>query len=119
MRYCGLIKNDMAASPGVGVTLFVSGCDAHCPGCHNPEAQNYEYGEVYTVNTTFEIIKALQSNNINRNLNIMGGEPLAPRNRACVASLIMDIKNALPNTKVYIWTGYTYEYLINEIENGV
>ena len=119
MNYCGLIKNDFSASPGTGVTLFVSGCDMHCPGCHNPAAQDYSYGNKYNIDTTFEILKALGANNIKRNLNIMGGEPLAPQNREGIMFLIMDILNELPDTKIYLWTGYTYEYLQNEIQNGI
>ena len=49
----------------------------------------------------------------------MGGEPLAPENRGGVAALIIDIKNALPNTPIYIWTGYTYEQLQDEIAHGI
>ena len=118
MKYSGLIKNDFSAAPGASVTLFVSGCHLHCPGCHNPEAQDFNYGQTYTIDTTHEIIDALQANGINRTLCIMGGEPLAWENRDTIRGLIMDVKYALPNTPVYIWTGYTYEWLQNEIING-
>ena len=64
MRYSGLIKNDITAAPGLCVTLFVSGCDIHCYGCHNPDAQNFDYGDMYTEDTTAEIIQALQANSI-------------------------------------------------------
>lgn len=30
----------------------------------------------------------------------------------------MDVKHELPDTPIYIWTGYTYEWLQNEIANG-
>ena len=118
MKYSGLYKNDFAAPPGTSVTLFVSGCHLHCPGCHNPEAQDFNYGQIYTVDTTNEIIKALQANGIHRNLCIMGGEPLVWENRLAVRALIMDVKHELPDTPIYIWTGYTYEWLQNEIANG-
>ena len=119
MKYSGLYKNDFAAAPGTSVTLFVSGCHLHCPGCHNPEAQDFNFGQTYTVDTTNEIIKALQANGIHRNLCIMGGEPLAWENRWAVMQLIMDIKLVLPDTPIYIWTGYTYEELQEEITNGL
>ena len=48
----------------------------------------------------------------------MGGEPLAYRNQGAVLGLIMDIRHYLPATKIYLWTGYTYDWLVNEIENG-
>ena len=119
MKYSGLYKNDFAAAPGTNVTLFVSGCHLHCPGCHNPEAQDFNFGQTYTIDTTNEIIKALRANGIHRNLCIMGGEPLAWENRDTIRALIMDVKHELPNTPIYIWTGYTYEQLQNEITNGV
>lgn len=119
MKYSGLYKNDFAAAPGTSVTLFVSGCHLHCPGCHNPEAQDFDFGQTYTVDITNEIIKALQANGIHRNLCIMGGEPLAWENRWAVMQLIMDIKLVLPDTPIYIWTGYTYEELQEEITSGL
>ena len=118
MKYSGLYKNDFAAAPGTSVTLFVSGCHLHCPGCHNPEAQDFNFGLLYTVDTTHEIIEALKANGIHRNLCIMGGEPLAWENRDTVRALIMDVKHELPDTPIYIWTGYTYEQLQSEIANG-
>lgn len=118
MNYSGLYKNDFAAAPGTSVTLFVSGCHLHCPGCHNPEAQNFDFGMPYTIDTTFEIIKALKANGMHRNLCIMGGEPLAWENRLTVLQLIMDVKEELPDTPVYIWTGYTYEELQAEINDA-
>lgn len=118
MKYSGLYKNDFAAAPGTSVTLFVSGCHLHCPGCHNPEAQDFNFGMLYTIDTTHEIIEALKANGIHRNLCIMGGEPLAWENRDAVRALIMDVKHELPDTPIYIWTGYTYEWLQNEIANG-
>lgn len=45
MRYAGLIKNDFTAAPGVCVTFFVQGCDAHCPGCHNQETWDFNGGK--------------------------------------------------------------------------
>lgn len=81
MNFCGIIKNDIAAAPGISTTLFVSGCPHHCPRCHNPETWDFNYGKKWTVDDEFKLIKALQENNIVRNFCIMGGEPLAPQNR--------------------------------------
>jgi anaerobic ribonucleoside-triphosphate reductase activating protein len=48
----------------------------------------------------------------------MGGEPLAWENRETIRALMMDVKHELPDTLIYIWTGYTYEELSEEIVNG-
>ena len=42
----------------------------------------------------------------------MGGEPLCPENLFLIHMIIKAIKDALPDTKIYIWTGYLYEDLI-------
>ena len=118
MKFGKIIKNDFTAGDGVCVTIYVSGCELHCPGCQNPEAQSFDYGEHYNVATTFDIIQALRANGIKRNLCIMGGEPLAFQNQCAIMQLIMDVRTEFPDIKIYVWTGYTYEWLMNEIEHG-
>lgn len=41
----------------------------------------------------------------------MGGEPLCPENLFLVNIILTIIKEKLPDTKIYIWTGYEYEEL--------
>lgn len=48
----------------------------------------------------------------------MGGEPLCEQNQLLTLLLINTIKEKLPNTKIYIWTGYYYDDLIKQITNG-
>jgi anaerobic ribonucleoside-triphosphate reductase activating protein len=60
MNYCGIKKTDIANGPGVRVSLFVSGCRNHCPGCFQPETWDFDYGEPFTKETEDETIKALR-----------------------------------------------------------
>ena len=48
MRIAGIDYNDTAAAPGISLTVYVSGCEHRCPGCHNPEAWDFNYGEEIT-----------------------------------------------------------------------
>ena len=57
------------------------------------------------------IIQGLQANGVERSLAIMGGEPLCPENQFLTDLIIEQVKQELPNTKVYIWSGYTLEEL--------
>ena len=43
----------------------------------------------------------------------MGGEPLCDENAFLTYLVISEVKERLPQTKVYIWSGYTYEELKN------
>ena len=114
MRYSGLIKNDVAAAPGISVTFFTQGCPHHCEHCFNPETWDYNGGKEFTNETLEEIIMALEKNNIQRNLCLMGGEPLCPENAFQTLLIINTVKQKIPNTKIYIWTGYLLEELLEE-----
>ena len=111
MRYSGLIKNDITAAPGLCVSFFTQGCPHHCPGCHNPETWDFNRGKEFTNDTLQEILEALTAQNIHRNLCIMGGEPLCQENAFLTRLIIQEVRKHVPETKIYIWSGYTYEEL--------
>ena len=112
MRYAGIIKNDIAAAPGISVSFFVQGCPIHCPGCHNPQTWDFNGGKEFTPSTLDMILDALTANNIKRNLCIMGGEPLCEQNEFLTYLVIKTVKEKLPDTKIYIYTGYYYSMLL-------
>ena len=117
MRYAGLIQNDLAAAPGVSVTVFTQGCPHRCKGCHNPETWSFEGGKEFTYDVLHDIIEALGANNVERNLCIMGGEPLCEINEFLTLLVIKTVKEKYPDTKVYIWTGYYYEDLLKRTDH--
>lgn len=111
-RIAGIYWDDTAAAPGISLSVYFSGCHFHCPGCHNPEAQDFNYGEEFTPELEQQIINKLHKNNVIRKLSILGGEPLNAENRKDVARLIDSILTVYPDTKIYIWTGYIFEDLL-------
>ena len=113
MRYAGLNRNDMSAAPGVSVSFFTQGCPHHCYNCQNPETWNFDGGKEFTYDTLNDIINSLTANGIQRSLAIMGGEPLCEHNAFLTLLVAKTVKEKLPNTKIYIWTGYYYEQLQN------
>lgn len=119
MRVAGLNKNDFTAAPGTSVTLYVQGCPHHCPGCHNPETWDYDDGEPMSNKLVYEIINSLNANGITRAFCVQGGEPLCPENVEGVAQIIGRIKRLSPQTKIYIWSGYTLEELLSRKDKDV
>ena len=118
MRIAGLKLNDCIDGEGISVSLWTQGCPHRCPGCHNPETWNFEGGyEDYDLKS--KIIKGLTANGINRNFSILGGEPLCEQNKNDVLDILLSIKTAYPNTKIFLWTGYTYEYLLELNDNAI
>ena len=114
MKYAGINKNDFSAAPGVSVTFFTQGCPHRCKGCHNPETWDFDGGKIFTPQVLDEIVAALTANGINRSFCLMGGEPLCDENLELVALVISYIREKVPGTKVYIWTGFIYEHLLKK-----
>lgn len=119
MRYAGVNYNDMSAAPGISVTVFLQGCPHHCKGCHNPETWDFDGGKEFTFEIMQNILAGLYANNINRSLAIMGGEPLCEQNAFLTLLIIEEVKKHSPKTKIYIWSGYTYEQLKRSADSHV
>lgn len=111
MRYSGLILNDITAAPGLCVSFFTQGCPHRCKGCHNPETWNFDGGKEFTSGTLNEIITGLTAQGIQRDLCIMGGEPLCAENAFLTYLVVKEVKEKVPGAKIYIWSGYTLEQL--------
>ena len=110
-KIAGIYWDDTAAAPGISLSVYFSGCHFHCPGCHNPEAQDFNYGEEFTLETLRHIMEKINKNGVMRTLSILGGEPLNKENIGDVLNLIGWCKLDYPDLKVYVWTGYTIEEL--------
>ena len=116
MRYAGIIRNDISAGEGVCVTFFLQGCDLHCPGCHNQQTWDFDGGYEFTQETLDNIISALSANGVQRNFCVMGGEPLHENNLFLTNLVITEVKKHYPDIKIYLWTGYKYEQLVDKQE---
>ena len=109
--YYATIKNcDIANGPGVRVSLFVSGCTHHCPGCFNEVAWDFHYGEPFTQQTIDTILEMLAPAYI-RGLTLLGGEPFEPENQEPVVELLRQMKARYPEKTIWAFSGYTYEQI--------
>ena len=112
MNYCGIKKTDIANGPGVRVSLFVSGCRNHCPGCFQPETWDFDYGDPFTKKTEKEIIRALRPSWI-QGLSILGGDPMEPENQRALLPFLKRLHIVLPDKDVWLYTGYRLESVSN------
>ncbi|MBQ8230932.1 MAG: anaerobic ribonucleoside-triphosphate reductase activating protein [Lachnospiraceae bacterium] len=118
MNYASIKKTDVANGPGVRVSLFVSGCTHHCPGCFNAETWDFGFGQPYTEETEQEILEALDHDYI-WGITFLGGEPFEDANRPTVLDLAIKIRKRFPEKTIWCYTGYTYETdLLRWIEEG-
>ncbi|MBQ7257486.1 MAG: anaerobic ribonucleoside-triphosphate reductase activating protein [Abditibacteriota bacterium] len=108
MNYCEIKKYDIANGDGVRVSLFVSGCRNHCPGCFNPETWDFNYGDLYTEDVEKEITEALKPEYIS-GLTVLGGDPFEPENIEAVTALCKRVKELYPEKTIWVYTGYYFE----------
>ena len=110
MNY-GAIKNcDIANGLGCRVSLFVSGCTNHCPGCFQPETWDFSYGKEFTSAEEDLILQLLVPAYI-RGLTLLGGDPFEPRNQSSVHHLVKRVRAELPEKTIWAYSGFTYEML--------
>lgn len=108
MNYSAIRNFDIANGEGVRLTLFVSGCTNNCPGCFNPEEQDFNYGEKYDASTV-TYLHTLLVNPVNTGLSILGGDPLCQDDEGLLALIDLCKFTHHLNKNVWLWTGYTWE----------
>lgn len=105
MNYATIKWADVANGPGVRVSLFVSGCTHRCPGCFNPEAQDFGYGQPFTRAEEDKILAALSPAHI-KGLSLLGGEPFEPDNQRSLLPFLRRVKKAYPQKEIWCYSGY-------------
>ena len=114
MHYGEIKKCDIANGEGVRISLFVSGCTHHCPGCFNQDTWDFSYGKEYTDETEREILDALSPGYIN-GLTLLGGEPFEPQNQEVLVKLLKKVRERYPEKTVWCYSGYLFDReLLNE-----
>lgn len=119
MKYAGINKNDVANGQGVCVSVWVQGCPHHCEGCFNPETWDFNGGYDVPNDIKGQVVKALSANGVQRNLSILGGEPLCPENSKLVLEILNAVRSAYPNIKIFLWTGEILSNLLSSKDSVV
>lgn len=115
-KYAGLITNDVVNGEGICVSFWVQGCPHHCVGCFNRETWDKDGGEPLPTDIVGQIVKAISTNGIQRNFSILGGEPLCNWNINLVIDIVERVRMAYPAIKIFLWTGYNMESLLESAE---
>lgn len=141
MRYASIRSLDISNGEGVGVSLFVQGCDRHCFNCFNSETWDFNGGKEWTEEIKNKFMELIDRPYIRR-ISILGGEPLAEQNLDDVLPLIKEIREKYPfsqnpnsenigksrvledeNSKeicisfpektIWLYTGFRWNYIMN------
>lgn len=108
MNYAEIKNCDIANGPGVRVSLFVSGCTHHCPGCFNEVAWDFAYGTPFTRQTIQKLLDLLKPDYI-QGLTLLGGEPFEPANQPAIVELLRQVKAQYPDKSIWAFSGYLFD----------
>lgn len=116
IRYASIRSMDVSNGENVGVALFVQGCpfNPHCKNCFNPNTWDFNGGKEWTKQKEKEFLELVNRPYIKR-ISLLGGEPLADENLDSILKLVNKINVLFPEKTIWIYTGYTFEQIMNPI----
>lgn len=109
VRIAGIAHESVVDGPGLRSTVFFQGCPHGCFGCHNPETWDRAAGYELSGSQLFEQLKI---NPLLSGITFSGGEPFLQA--AAAAEVGRKIKQTGLN--LWVYTGYTWEYLMNHLQ---
>ena len=112
MNYAQIRSMDISNGEGIGVSLFVQGCDFHCKNCFNSETWEFSKGQEWNDKTKNQFLKLIETPFIQR-VSILGGEPLHPKNVQNVLKIVDEIRVSYPTKNIWLYTGYTWEEIFS------
>lgn len=113
MKYLSYKKGDVNNGKGLRNVLWLSRCSHCCVGCFQPESWK-SAGTVITEDFIHQILRDLDKPYIT-GLTLTGGDPLHKVNYEGVVKLCQRIKKERPEKDIWLWTGYTYSQLRNDL----
>ena len=112
MHYAQVFLCDIANGPGCRTSQFVSGSTHHCKGCFNEIAWDFNYGKEFDQKVMDQLIEDSRLPYID-GFTFLGGEPMECVNQKTLRPFIVRIRRELPDKTIWIYSGYTFEELMD------
>ena len=117
IKFMSIKEHDDINSDDFAVVIFFSHCDFNCVDCQNAKimyGKNEHYD--FTKEVQDDIIRLYKEDNYGEygNLVLSGGDPYSSINRVETLKFLKKFKKELPNIKVWVYTGYTFDRVDKE-----
>jgi len=116
LRIFGTVDDSIVDGPGIRFALFTQGCSFCCPGCHNPEARDFNGGREVCLD---ELKASIAANPLLSGITLSGGEPFEQaRPLIELASWVRQTERVdkkgrkLKPLTIWAYSGYTFEQLL-------
>ena len=106
LRVLHIVEGTSVDGPGLRTSIYLAGCNHHCPGCHNPASWNPQGGEERTLDELMQVIAYNEAP-----VTLSGGDPLQQPDGT--RELIHHIKQEL-GYNVWCFTGYTWDEIMKD-----
>jgi anaerobic ribonucleoside-triphosphate reductase activating protein len=113
MRLSGITPESLVDGPGLRYVIFTQGCLHCCPHCHNQKSWDMGGGKEYSVKQIIRLMK--KQKKTKRGVTFSGGEPFLQA--AELAEVALAVRQA--GWDVVTFTGYTYEELLENNDDGI
>lgn len=114
MRYAQVTPFEVCNGKEIGTSIFVQGCSLHCNNCFNVDTWDYNGGKEWNDAVKSRFFDVVSRFYIKR-VSVLGGEPLVVENVEDVINLIKDVKSRFPDKKIWLFTGFKWENIMNPI----
>lgn len=110
IRLAGIAYESLVNGPGMRRVFFSQGCKHNCKGCFNPDTHDFSGGEERDMD---DLIDDVLDNPIIKGVTFSGGDPMERAEEfAYMAEKFRE--NGL---NVWSFTGYTFEYILEHLED--
>ena len=118
MRVLTITTPDIENGFGCRVTIWFSGCNRRCPGCHNPHTWNYNQGQKLLTDKVLNKIYEEVDKDYIQGITLSGGDPFDQDENSLneLYVFIRDFKLKFPNKDIWVYSGGLYEdFIKNDI----
>lgn len=96
-----IVGNTAADGPGLRTSVYLAGCNHHCPGCHNPQSWDINNGTMMEIDDLVEEIESYG----NKKVTITGGDPFYQE----IPLVYLLSELYMRDYNIWLYTGYSYE----------
>ena len=103
--------------PGIRTVIWLQGCPHNCHGCHNPNTHDLKGGYQESIENIIQELKSKMNRKFQSGITISGGDPFFQPES--LRELLRRIREELPWCNIWVYTGYQYEYLVENYRDIV
>lgn len=109
MKIIKIFKETISDGIGFRYSIYFSGCNHNCEGCHNKETWKGDIGKFLDEEYMNEIVDEINKNSMLDGITLSGGDPFF--NPDELLNFLKEIK-AKTSKNIWSYTGYTFENLL-------